>query len=545
MAAYAPLGGLPQAQAELQNANTNTQNASTNAMAEYTRAAQEKAQTALLGQQTQAAAQQNQATQAVNQAYQGAFKKDPTTGQMTLDTDGLQQELAQNGHGAAIPAVIKGITDYQASKADLQKKQADLQTSGADAMGNLGYAMQQANYDPRLADTIIQDHLNDPSLTPQMRQSLLQERQQIQQNPALVKQIADQWVLQSPKQQQNAIDRTKAEAEKTKAGASQQTADQGNIVPLPELGVSFNKSTGETQPIAGAAMSPQMMESKYITLAQKKAAGQPLAPDDAAFMKGYEKYKTLQTTANLTMQAGLLNPQAKEMAANLYTQTGQLPAGMRSPAMSAGILNQAAGAPGTQAPNIAQNKMNYGAATALQKSATSGDMAKNITSFNTAIAHASQLKEAADALDNGDAHLLNALGNQMGYQFGSDKTTNFNVIKNALSGEISKVFKGGEATDAEIKAVQEPFSAANSPAQLKGAIDNAIHLMNSKRDALKDQYTQGMKGQPNFGGAQNGQTQGAGGGGGTPPAGATHTAKGSDGKLHYTNAQGQDLGIAQ
>jgi hypothetical protein len=30
-----------------------------------------------------------------------------------------------------------------------------------------------------------------------------------------------------------------------------------------------------------------------------------------------------------------------------------------------------------------------------------------------------------------------------------------------------------------------------------------------------------------------------------PPAGATHTAKGSDGRLHYTNAQGQDLGIAQ
>jgi hypothetical protein len=31
----------------------------------------------------------------------------------------------------------------------------------------------------------------------------------------------------------------------------------------------------------------------------------------------------------------------------------------------------------------------------------------------------------------------------------------------------------------------------------------------------------------------------------TPPAGATHTAMGSDGKKHYTNAQGKDLGIAQ
>jgi hypothetical protein len=28
-----------------------------------------------------------------------------------------------------------------------------------------------------------------------------------------------------------------------------------------------------------------------------------------------------------------------------------------------------------------------------------------------------------------------------------------------------------------------------------------------------------------------------------PPAGATHTAMGSDGQKHYTNAQGQDLGV--
>jgi hypothetical protein len=142
----------------------------------------------------------------------------------------------------------------------------------------------------------------------------------------------------------------------------------------------------------------------------------------------------------------------------------------------------------------------YQTRAALQKSATSGDIGKNVTAYNTAISHAQQLSQAADALDNGDVHALNAVGNSLGYQFGSDKTTNFNVIKNALSGEISKVFKGGEATDAEIKAVQAPFDAANSPAQLKGAINNAIHLMNSKRDALQQQYEQGMKGQPNFGG---------------------------------------------
>jgi hypothetical protein len=131
---------------------------------------------------------------------------------------------------------------------------------------------------------------------------------------------------------------------------------------------------------------------------------------------------------------------------------------------------------------------------------TSGDAAKNLTAFNTAIEHATQLQGAADALGNGDTRALNKIGNSLGYQFGSDKTTNFNVIKNALSGEISKVFKGGQATDAEIREVQQPFDAANSPEQLKGAIKNAISLMNSKRDALKQQYQQGSQGKPNFGG---------------------------------------------
>lgn len=141
----------------------------------------------------------------------------------------------------------------------------------------------------------------------------------------------------------------------------------------------------------------------------------------------------------------------------------------------------------------------------LQKEFTTGSAAKNLTAFNTAIEHANQLRTAADALQNGDVRSLNKIGNEMGYQFGSDKMSNFNVIKNALAGEVSKVFKGGQATDAEIKEVQAPFDAANSPAQLKGAIENAVHLMNSKRDALKQQYEAGQKGKPNFGGQQTAQ----------------------------------------
>jgi hypothetical protein len=152
----------------------------------------------------------------------------------------------------------------------------------------------------------------------------------------------------------------------------------------------------------------------------------------------------------------------------------------------------------TKALNPNFNSGDFSIEQSVRKEFTSGDAAKNLTAFNTAIEHSKQLSIATDALDNGDVRTLNKIGNAFGYEFGSDKQTNFNVIKNALSGEISKVFKGGQATDAEIKAVQQPFDAANSTTQLKGAINNAIALMNSKRDALKQQYEQGTQGKPNF-----------------------------------------------
>lgn len=190
------------------------QNEYRDSLDEYNRAAALKQQTALQQQQTQELQLQNQQTQAVNQAYQGAFDTDEN-GNKVLNPDKLQQSLAQNGHGAAIPGIIKSITDYQSSRADLQKKQQNLLTQGQDALGNLGYALQQANYDPQLAHTIIQDHLNDPALGAQQRAQLTQEQQQIAQNPALIKQLADQWVAQSPKQQSNAIERTKANAQAT------------------------------------------------------------------------------------------------------------------------------------------------------------------------------------------------------------------------------------------------------------------------------------------------------------------------------------------
>ena len=467
-----------------------------NSLAEYTRAQQEKQQTALLQQQTAAAAQENQ-IRAQQMKDQDALTRTITQFDPTKNNIGDIPKLitTNGGSGQAALNAQQGIIQQRQNYLKMTDEQFAQEQRKADLMQGVHDQVTQAA--PEAKQTAYQQGLqtlsragvdvsNEPLQYPGDA-VFAQHLQPIRLHSAIISEAEKDRELS---------------AKETTAKAEQQKANQGNFEVVPQLGVRVNKTTGETTPISGAALPLPMMESKYVQLAALKASGQKLSAPDADFMKGFEKYKTLVPTANINLQAGLLTPEAKAMAAQYYSQTGTLPAGMRSPGATASVLNAAAAAPGG-APDVAQNKMTYGAETALQKSAIAGPIGQQVTSYNTAIQHANQLRQAADALDNGDVRALNAIGNQIGFQFGSDKTTNFNVIKNALSGEVSKVFKGGEATDAEIKSVQAPFDAANSPKQLKGAIDNAIHLMNSKRDALQQQYTQGMQGKPNFQGGAN------------------------------------------
>lgn len=313
-----------------------------------------------------------------------------------------------------------------------------------------------------------------------------------------------------------------AEAEKDRE-LSTKEAEEANKEwkDFPTLGVALNTKTGETKSVGnGVAMSPAMMEGKYVQLAQKKAAGQPLAPADAAFMKGYEHFKAITPTATVNLQAGLLNDQAKQMAAQYYEQTGALPAGMRSPAMSAGILNAAAGTPGTTTPNIAQNKMNYATETAEQKAFTSGTQGQQLTAINTARNHMQTFKETADALDNGNFLLANRIGQALGMQFGGDKATNFNIAKTAFAGEVGKAFAGANVGVSDRQELMDKISAASSPAQLKGYADNADKLLEGKQQSLKQSYSEGMKGQPNFG----------------APAAGKIRARDPQGKLHEAPA---------
>lgn len=135
----------------------------------------------------------------------------------------------------------------------------------------------------------------------------------------------------------------------------------------------------------------------------------------------------------------------------------------------------------------------------VMKDFASGPDAQKLQAFNTAITHMGIFKDAADALDNGDVKVLNRAGNALGAQFGSDKSTNFNIAKQAFIGEVTRAFDGAGVTMHDREQVENQVSAASSPSQLKGAADTAEKLLRGKRDVLKQQYEAGKGGKANFG----------------------------------------------
>jgi hypothetical protein len=251
----------------------------------------------------------------------------------------------------------------------------------------------------------------------------------------------------------------------------------GTILPVNSPSLTDEEKQVVSQ-YGDVARNKEALKNDPIVLAQ---LGAP--PTDPAALKAWgQKAEAIKTRMSAAPRVEMTLARPVQVADPVTGEVTYTPAGeaMKSGAMAPGSIP-------------------FKTAAAVTKEFTTGGAAKNLNAFNTAIEHAAQLDKAIDALGNGNATPFNEVANLYGAKLGQDPTTNYNVIKNALVGEISKVFKGGGATDAEIESVQGPFNAANSPAQLKGAIKQAVALMNSKREALKSQYESGMQGKPAFG----------------------------------------------
>jgi hypothetical protein len=141
---------------------------------------------------------------------------------------------------------------------------------------------------------------------------------------------------------------------------------------------------------------------------------------------------------------------------------------------------------------IAQGAAGPGSASvATAKKAAASAVPTNIgnqtVAFNTAMQHADLLQQAVTALNNNDVKALNSLKNRFKTEFGSADVTNFQVIANAYTREITKMLSAGHMTNEEINQQGATIPANASPQQILGALKQYRALAQSKLNMLNQQ----------------------------------------------------------
>jgi hypothetical protein len=157
------------------------------------------------------------ATKATNEAYRNAVTVG-ADGLPKFDVKGLTASLSNAGYGSQVPVILQHVQEFEKTHTELQEAQGKLKDQTADALGSVGMALKSAKYDPNFALTFLERAKADPNTPPQQMQGLQQMEEQIKQNPQLVKQIADNFIVQSPKQRQLAAEEEQAAARMKAAG---------------------------------------------------------------------------------------------------------------------------------------------------------------------------------------------------------------------------------------------------------------------------------------------------------------------------------------
>jgi hypothetical protein len=242
-------------------------------------------------------------------------------------------------------------------------------------------------------------------------------------------------------------------------------------------------------PFTGKPLMPAMLKS--VT------PGEALQSSDQAKSRAQadRHFKATQDAAGANDQAPITDAAILNAAAR-YNLDGTLPPMGMGKAAAAGrsaILNKAAELASGIDPTD-QRKNQIGAKNELAsqgkavKEFTSGKLGNSVRSFNVSLSHLETLGTLADALHNGDAKMVNKVGNYFAEQTGGAAPTNFDAAKKIVGDEIVKaiVGSGGGVHDREEAA--RVIASANSPAQLKGAIDTYKELMRGQLHGLRQQY---------------------------------------------------------
>jgi len=182
-----------------------------------------------------------------------------------------------------------------------------------------------------------------------------------------------------------------------------------------------------------------------------------------------------------------LSPGVTSVVRQLVDYKIQLPSGM---ALKTPYWQQVLEKAGEFDPDFDASQ--YNVRLKLRQDFTSGKAADNVKSLNTVVGHLDKLHKAGQALDNSSIKKYNSVANWLASETGDKRVVAFEVARNAVANELTKVFRGTGGAEADIKSWKESIDTAGSPEQLQEAIDSAIDLMGSRLEALNSQYTKGM-----------------------------------------------------
>jgi hypothetical protein len=456
-------------------------------------------------QEMQIRQQQLNDQQALTAAMKDADPTSPTF------YDDLAKGVLKNG-GSATAAmgvqqhaltIKKTVSDIQAQDAATGGKNLDNFINGHKAVGDAleGLVDPKVTPDDQLHDqatSTVNNLLANKILDPATAQKAMQTIQSTP-DPATLRNQIDQMAKASMG--------AKAVAEQAQTQAKTAADQASQWKEIPGTGMFFNPATNETKTPSGDVLSPQMMESKYVHLQTLKNQGTQLPEADQAFMKAYEKQKTLVPVANFNLQnAGAAGTNGQPSAIAQAIANGSMKwTDAVSPRTPMSVKQQILSEVKQINPNF--NSGDFAVEQAVKTEATSGAVGKQLLAIGTAREHMKIFSQLADALDNSDVQALNKIGNALGVQFGDDKATNLKIASQAFGGEVGRAFDGAGVIGKEREQAAQSFSDQLSKGQFKGAVQTVDALLAGKQKAAHAWFDAGTKAQPDFG-----QTT-------TPPAG--------------------------
>lgn len=124
--------------------------------------------------------------------------------------------------------------------------------------------------------------------------------------------------------------------------------------------------------------------------------------------------------------------------------------------------------------------------------AAGGRRRMNITSFNTVLHHIDALREAADALHNGDFPILNSILNRFSNAFGSGRPLDFDTAATAVSDEMEAALVNSGGTLAGRQGWRDLLSSSASPEQFQMAFRRMAGLLHDRVQEIGEEYNAGM-----------------------------------------------------